>query len=148
MTHYRHLNTRINTQEEYNPYNIEERFTQQSMPGNVQQMYPNNKVDHTVGMHDFCKKHMLHYIMMDTNDGNRYDGIIEKVDRDHVYLLVPVGDQNNNERLDQHDEENRFGFGFPLGGLGFGFGFPFRFARFRRFRYPFAGVRSFFFPFF
>lgn len=87
------------------------------------------------------------------DNGKMYDGIIDKADNDHAYLLVPIGDQ----REEDNEEERQFGFGgfgSPFGGFGGPFGgfggfghFPFRFRRFRRFRFPFSRIRRFSFPF-
>jgi hypothetical protein len=41
-----------------------------------------------------CKKHMHRYVMAQMNDGAEYDGIVESVDDENVYLAVPVGEVN------------------------------------------------------
>lgn len=41
---------------------------------------------------DLCKKHLHRYVLVHMADGTSYDGIVEHVDDDHVYLAVPVGE--------------------------------------------------------
>jgi hypothetical protein len=137
-------------------------------------MHDRDHYDHHVSKHDFCKRHKHYYVLLEMDDGKMYDGIIDKADNDHAYLLVPIGDQ----REEDNEEERQFGFGgfggpfggfgspfggfgSPFGGFGSPFGgfggpfggfggfghFPFRFRRFRRFRFPFSRIRRFSFPF-
>ncbi|GAB3790758.1 hypothetical protein [Virgibacillus kimchii] len=100
--------------------------------------------DHHRHMYDFCSKHRDHYVMMETDDGNVYDGIILNVEADNVIILMPIGEQ----RPEASGEDSQFrygGYGYPYGGYG---RFPHRFRRFQRFTFPFFGIRRFFFPFF
>ncbi|WP_258000393.1 hypothetical protein [Bacillus sp. Marseille-P3661] len=95
---------------------------------------------------DFCKKYMHHYVNMQTQDGMQFDGIIDGMDQENVYMLVPDGDEETM------DERFGVGFGVPYGygfpwGYGYG-GYPRRFRRFRRHRFPFYSIGGFFFPFF
>ncbi|AXI40400.1 hypothetical protein CX649_01420 [Bacillaceae bacterium ZC4] len=130
-------------------------------------MHDRDHYDHHVSKHDFCKRHKHYYVLLEMDDGKMYDGIIDKADNDHAYLLVPIGDQ----REEDNEEERQFGFGgfggpfggfgSPFGGFGGPFGgfggpfggfggfghSPFRFRRFRRFRFPFSRIRRFSFPF-
>lgn len=39
-----------------------------------------------------CKKHINRYVLIHTADGMAYDGIVENVDDENVYLAVPAGD--------------------------------------------------------
>lgn len=99
---------------------------------------------HQQNIHDLCKKYQHYLVQFETTDGQVYDGIIDSVDHDGVNLLIPVGDM---EREEQNENERQFGYGgFPQ--YGYGYGFPRRFRRFRRFRFPFFGLRRLFFPFF
>jgi hypothetical protein len=109
-------------------------------------------MSHKQKMYDFCRQHMYHYVQMETADGSQYDGIVDGMDNDQVYLLAPIGDMNDDENQRQFGGFGGFGgpfggFGGPFGGFG-GFGFPFRFRRFGRFGFPFSGIRRFSFPFF
>lgn len=101
-------------------------------------------------MHDFCKKYKHYYVMMEMDDGKMYDGIIEKADNDHAYVLMPIGDQRE-ENIEEDRQYGYGGYGYPYGGYGPGYGYghhiPFRFRRFRRFRFPFFRIRRFSFPF-
>jgi hypothetical protein len=115
-----------------------------------QRQYGMDDYDHNMNMYDFCHKHRYHYVMVEMDDGNMYDGIIHKVDRDQVDLLMPVGDQR-----EENEEERQYGFvgyyGYPYGGYWYpygGYGIPLRFRRFRRFRFPFFRIRRFRFPHF
>lgn len=121
-------------------YNLD----QQVPYANPQEPYEENMhyrdhYDHHVSKQDFCKRHKHYYVLLEMDDGKMYDGIIDKADNDHAYLLVPIGDQ----REEDNEEERQFGFG-GFGGFGH---FPFRFRRFRRFRFPFSRIRRFSFPF-
>lgn len=42
-----------------------------------------------------CRKHLHRYVMVQTRDGMAYDGIVENVDEENVYLAVPVAEQAN-----------------------------------------------------
>lgn len=81
-----------------------------------------------------CRQHMNRYVRLTMADGNVYDGVIENVDGDHVYMVCPVMDGAREERY------------FPYGGFGPGFGpgfYPgFGYPRFRRFALPLAGLTA------
>lgn len=98
-------------------------------------------------MHDFCRKHHMHYVHIHTKKGELLDGIIDEIDNDGVTLIIPIGD------MDREDDEERqapwFYGGYGFYGPRFPYGhFPRRFRRFRRVRYPFFDISRFFFPFF
>ena len=38
-----------------------------------------------------CKEHIHRYVCVQMKDGSHYDGIMENVDDDMIYLAVPVG---------------------------------------------------------
>ncbi|WLR51641.1 hypothetical protein LC040_01690 [Bacillus tianshenii] len=139
-----------------NQHNMQMPYTQYTAP---QAQQPN--------MYDYCKKNMLKMMMVQMNDGTMYEGIIEDVDRDYVYMLVPSGEMKpeNRELAEEElveEDTRQFGLGgfpFGAGGLG-GFGgysgyggypfgrYPRRFRRFRHYRFPFYGIGGFFHPFF
>lgn len=133
---------------------------------------------HQNQMHDMCKNYHLHFVQIQMADGHMHDGIIEEVDQEGVTLLIPHEDmQHRDEEGEQHpygfeDSRGPYGYG-PGGGPGFappgygpgpgpGFGppgygppgygprprYPRRFRRFRRHRFPFAGLGRLFFPLF
>ncbi|WP_051353112.1 hypothetical protein [Thalassobacillus devorans] len=95
---------------------------------------------------EMCQTNHYYFVQIQLSDGSLVDGIIDGTDEDHVYLLVPVGDEK------EEMEQRQFGYsGFgPYGGYpyGAGYGYPRRFRRFRRRRYPFFYIRRLFFPFF
>lgn len=89
-------------------------------------------------MYDMCKKYHHHFVQIEGTDGNVYDGIIDGLDKNHVYLLVPSGETEAQE--DMNRQFNPY--------FGYGYGYPRRFRRFRRHRFPFFFIRRLFFPFF
>lgn len=85
-------------------------------------------------MINLCKNHMYRYVLLQTNDGRSYDGIIEHVDDKNVYLAVPIAatdmgfrndeelnEQDNDEVDRNRDEKDQRQF---LGGYGSPGGYP------------------------
>ncbi|MCI3919690.1 hypothetical protein MO973_05520 [Paenibacillus sp. TRM 82003] len=71
---------------------------------------------------DVCKQHMNKYVLIHTNDGMQYDGIIESHDEEYVYLAVPVGAA---ELVPPQARalSGYYGYGgYPYGGAGYGYG--------------------------
>lgn len=97
---------------------------------------------------DFCNSYMNHFVNMQTTDGMQHEGIIEGVDQENMYMLVPDGDT----REDDEEIDERFGYGYGgfwgFPGYGYPYGYPRRFRRFRRRRFPFFSIGRFYFPFF
>lgn len=97
---------------------------------------------------DMCKQHIHKYVLIHTTDGMQYDGIVESVDDDYVYLAVPVG----AAELAPAHMRALLGYGFPgYGGFGlspFGYpGYPFYppygyGGRFRRLALPLAALAA------
>lgn len=110
-----------------------------NVPSQVSPAYqdPMDPSAHKRGVMEMCKKYHHYLMMMEGSDGRIYEGIIDGVDDEHVYLLVPVGDMDM-------EMEGR-AFGVPFAG---GFFRPRMFRRFFRRRFPFFFFRRFFFPFF
>ncbi|MEC0329533.1 hypothetical protein P4H42_07850 [Paenibacillus macerans] len=125
---------------------------------------------HKRHMKEICKRYHHHLIHVESTDGKVFVGIIDGMDDDHVYLLIPIGDMDGDDRAFGAPFG---GFGAPFGGFGAPFGVPFatpfgapfggfggfggfpffggfprRFRRFIRRPFPFFGLRRFFFPFF
>jgi small nuclear ribonucleoprotein (snRNP)-like protein len=95
-------------------------------------------------MKTMCKHHMHRYVLVQLNDGRDYDGIVEHVDDQNVYLAVPVGrvdtgnreeensgdkgvgnNQRNNDESDQRINGWYGGYpGFGYGRPGYSYGFP------------------------
>ncbi|WP_255259822.1 hypothetical protein [Lentibacillus sp. CBA3610] len=98
---------------------------------------------HQHHMYDMCKRYKYHLIQCEGTDDQMYDGIIDDVADDAVYLLVPVGDMDSDYLGDM---TRQFGYGYNYG-YG-GYGYPRRFRRFRRRRFPFFFLRRLFFPYF
>ncbi len=84
-------------------------------------------------MYRLCKQHRWQYVQLMTNDGMVYEGMIENVDRDHVYLLVPMDEMRSEDDMsddyDQSSDTRQFFPGFGFGGFG-------RRRRFRRILIP------------
>lgn len=107
---------------------------------------------------EMCQTNHYYFVQIQLSDGSLVDGIIDGTDEDHVYMLVPVGDEMEETDQRQFGYSGYGGFGgyggydgyggyggYPFGG---GYGYPRRFRRFRRRRFPFFHVRRLFFPFF
>ncbi|WP_261305722.1 hypothetical protein [Paenibacillus andongensis] len=88
--------------------------------------------------HEICIKHMFRYVSVTMTSGSVYDGIVEGVDDENLYLAVPIGG------MDQDQMRAFFPFAYPypyFGGYPYlypGFGFPRR--RFVRQILPLAGL--------
>lgn len=92
-------------------------------------------------MKTMCNHHMHRYVLVQTNDGNSYDGFVEHVDDQNVYLAIPIGRMNTGYREDENSGENTdrgsertgepdqringwYG-GYPLYGYGgYSYGYP------------------------
>lgn len=91
-------------------------------------------------IYETCKEHMHAYVMVETTDGLKTDGIITGLDEENLYLAVPIeqgqemGYMQTNQFGGYRDPYGRPGFG---GGFGGGFGFSPR-RRFRRLVIPLA----------
>jgi hypothetical protein len=93
-------------------------------------------------LYDLCEKHMHTYVLAETVDGNKIDGIITGVDEECVYLAVPI---TGSGYRDYGDFRGAPGFGYPGYGYGFpgyGYGFPHRPRRFNRLILPLAGLTA------
>lgn len=112
--------------------------------------------DHIKQMKQMCEQYHHHMVQIEGNDGRVYDGILDGYDNDQLYLLVPMGEQEETamRQYPYGAAGYGFGWGYPYG-FGYGYpywgypyGFPRRFRRFGRFGFPFIGFRRLFFPFF
>lgn len=101
-------------------------------------------------MKEFCKQYHHHYIMMEADDGQIYEGIIDGMDDDNVDMLVPIGDMDREDmRQYPYGGYPYSPYGYPYGYYNpYVYGYPRRFRRFARRRFPFSGLRAFFFPIF
>jgi hypothetical protein len=101
-------------------------------------------------LYQMCEKYMNYYAQLEKEDGTVVEGIVDRVDKDHVDMLVPVGDQEWDEQYDRQYGYGGYGGygGYPYGYGGYGYGIPRRFRRFRRIRYPFFILRRLFFPYY
>lgn len=96
-------------------------------------------------IYDLCKKHMHAYVLAETVDGKKLDGIITGLDDEYVYIAIPI-EQNAQEKLQSnHREDRQFGYGYGPGygypgGYGYGHGRPRR--RFNRLVLPLAALTA------
>lgn len=76
-------------------------------------------------IYDLCKKHMHSYVLAETADGNKFDGIITGLDNEYVYIAIPI-DQDNREELqpDNRSFSNERQFGYGYNNYGPGYGYP------------------------
>lgn len=70
---------------------------------------------HKHHMHSLCQQYLHQNVMIQTNDNQSYQGMIEGVDDDYVYLVVPMDDMSGG--MHYRSEDQRF-----IGGPGVGFG--------------------------
>ncbi|MBA2938147.1 hypothetical protein HZF08_07500 [Paenibacillus sp. CGMCC 1.16610] len=89
-------------------------------------------------IHEICKKHMYRYVSVTMTNGAVYDGIVENVDDDNLYLAVPIGGMD-------HEQMRAFlpygGYPFPYYGYPYpGYGYGFGRRRFARQVLPLAGL--------
>ncbi|WP_068502021.1 hypothetical protein [Paenibacillus kribbensis] len=111
-----------------------------------------------------CQKHMYRYVCVWVKDGTMYDGIVEHVDDEKLYLAVPVGEMENaNVNVNANVNANvnlpyppsncgcggsraYGGYGFyppyPAYGYGYGYGFPYGRRRFNRLILPLAALAA------
>ncbi|HLR69566.1 MAG TPA: hypothetical protein VK105_20965 [Virgibacillus sp.] len=91
-------------------------------------------------MYDLCKQHMHSYVLAETHDGSKLDGIVTGLDDEYVYMAVPIepheiqGNMASNQRhFDRQYGYGPPGYGYPgyggYGGYGGGYGPGNRFKR-------------------
>ncbi|WP_025028046.1 hypothetical protein [Caldalkalibacillus mannanilyticus] len=54
-----------------------------------------------IDMKKTCVDHINRYVLIQTKDGYSYDGIVEHVDDQNVYLAVPIGEEIMSEPMYQ-----------------------------------------------
>lgn len=87
--------------------------------------------------YELCKQHMHSYVLAETTDGSKFDGIITGLDHEYVYFAVPI-DSNQSlpfARSSEPSDERQFGYPY-YGGYGYpGYGYPgYGYGPGRRFR--------------
>ncbi|WP_248926669.1 hypothetical protein [Paenibacillus hamazuiensis] len=100
----------------------------------------------------FCRRHMHKYVVISMTDGSMYDGIVEHVDEERLYLAVPIGDIAEIEAraFDPFGFPPAFPYTSPYShpySYPFPYTYPYMFGyhpdpRFRRLVLPIAGVFS------
>lgn len=76
-----------------------------------------------------CYQHVNKFVRIHMHDGVVYEGVIEKVDYEHVYIACPIAGDMSEDRY------------FPYPGFGYGYG-PFGYPRFNRFALPLVGLTA------
>ncbi|WP_096155159.1 MULTISPECIES: hypothetical protein [Bacillus] len=104
---------------------------------NHQDFYNRNH-QNTNHMYELCANHLKDYVMVQTQDGNQFDGIIVDVAEDNATFAVPMDETDQmSEQMpqgDMHNQMMRIPFGYPgYGYSGYG-GYPGYFYPRRRFR--------------
>lgn len=100
-------------------------------------------------MYDLCKQYMHSYVLVESQEGSKIDGIITGLDDEYVYMAVPLEQQTGYENQwgmhsphhphyeweSRHDSRWGYypGYGYP----GYGPG-----RRFRRLILPLAGIAA------
>ena len=81
------------------------------------------------GLYDNCKKYMYYGATLIMTDGSTFDGIIENVDGDNVWVLIgeDVIDKENEGNSNQQRQYGRYGYN------------P-RFRRYRRRNFPLSAL--------
>lgn len=99
---------------------------------------------HSHNLRDICRKHLHHYVQIQTSDGNHYEGYIEHLDYEHIHLVTSAGEQTGQRAsypvaIEQGNSDSRqFYPGFYP---GFGYPYPYP-GGFRRFILPLAALTA------
>lgn len=92
---------------------------------------------HSYDLKGICVQYLHHYVRVKMEDGKEYEGLIEHVDGDHLYLLLPERSEGLMMGQDQGLgtlEERQF---YP----GYGYPYPF-YPGYRRFILPLAALTA------
>ncbi len=74
-------------------------------------------------IYEKCKQHMHSYVLIETTDGVKTDGIITGLDEENLYLAVPTSQNNPLPAGDPNVNPNQIGrIPYPGYGPGPGFG--------------------------
>jgi small nuclear ribonucleoprotein (snRNP)-like protein len=89
-------------------------------------MYPYQM--HTANMYHVCAQHMNKRVKAELADGKVYEGIIENVDDQNVYLIIEINiNFTRNEEVEE-EEDRAWGYGYPPYYYGYGYphyGYPY-----------------------
>jgi len=58
-------------------------------------------------IYDACKRHMHSYVLIETTDGFRTDGILTGLDNKNVYLAVPVAEQERRKKSNRNTNSSQ-----------------------------------------
>jgi hypothetical protein len=89
-------------------------------------------------VHAICIKHMYRYVSVTMTDGKVYDGIVENVDDENLYLAVPTGGMD----LEQMRAFVPYPYPYPYYGYPYPYpyAYPYGRRRFVRQILPLAGL--------
>ncbi len=107
----------------------------------VREEYAMNQNQTYKDIYEMCKEHMHSYVLIETTDGLKTDGIITGVDEENLYVAVPLEQNEMQMRGNPNPAPNQFGRYPYFGGPGYGFGYG-RPRRFRRLIIPLAFVAA------
>lgn len=81
------------------------------------------QMHNTSNMQQLCQQHLNRRVRAVLCDGKMYEGLVEHVDDQHVYLIIEIN--INVTRSEDEEEESRYfgGYGYPPYGP-FGYGYP------------------------
>ncbi|KPH79166.1 MULTISPECIES: hypothetical protein [Bacillaceae] len=51
-------------------------------------------------IYDLCKQHMHSYVLVETNDNQKFDGILTGLDEEYAYFAIPIEQGNMGQMAD------------------------------------------------
>jgi len=77
-------------------------------------------------MYKLCQDHLKKYVLIETVNGDRIEGVIIDLDDEHVYLVIPdqTHSQFNQSSFRQFGPPYPHGGGYYPYGYGYGYGYP------------------------
>ncbi|MCP8615563.1 hypothetical protein [Salirhabdus salicampi] len=73
-------------------------------------MYPTHSKQELLSM---CKSHINKYVLLETADGGKFDGIIIDVDTENVTLAVPIGSEHMQFGSQNVMMDRQWGYPYP-----------------------------------
>lgn len=77
-------------------------------------------------MYKLCQDHLKKYVLVETVNGEKIEGVIIDLDDNHVYLVVPDQSSYNQSSFRQFGVPSPYGFGYNpyYQPYGYGYGYP------------------------
>ncbi|WP_068676581.1 hypothetical protein [Oceanobacillus sp. Castelsardo] len=60
-------------------------------------------------MYDLCKQHMHSYVLAETNDNQKFDGILTGLDEEYAYFAIPIEQGNMGQMMDYPHQPGMIG---------------------------------------